>query len=277
MNPVEKALWYIENHRDEEISLETVAEMAGCSRFHLVRAFTTATGFSVMRYVRGRRLSEAAKTLCGGSCSVLEAALEAGYGSHEAFTRAFSDWFGTSPDRLRRSGSLETLNLVEPLLMNDDFLETLGDPRIVARDALLVAGLKRRYSEPTCAGIPDQWRQFVPLIDTLGGGVAGVTYGVLCNGDDEGNIDYVSGVEVRDFSDLPPGIDGVRLPARTYAVFHHGGHVSDIRKVWHTIFARWAPSSGRRLQDAPQFERYGEAFDPRTGAGGFEIWVPVED
>jgi len=54
MNPAQKALWYIESHLAEPLTLDDVAGVAGVSRFHLVRAFATATGFSVMRYVRAR-------------------------------------------------------------------------------------------------------------------------------------------------------------------------------------------------------------------------------
>ena len=67
MNPVAKALWFIESHLDGEISLAEVAEVAGVSRFHLVRAFGDTTGFSVMRYVRARRLTQAAEALAGSN------------------------------------------------------------------------------------------------------------------------------------------------------------------------------------------------------------------
>lgn len=61
MNPVEAALWFVESHLKEETSLDAIAEVAGVSRFHLTRAFGFATGLPVMRYVRARRLSEAAR------------------------------------------------------------------------------------------------------------------------------------------------------------------------------------------------------------------------
>ena len=44
MNPVAKALWYIDSHFEQEISLEDIANCAGVSRFHLLRAFGSATG-----------------------------------------------------------------------------------------------------------------------------------------------------------------------------------------------------------------------------------------
>src|SRR5919201_4732969 len=113
MNPAQKALWYIESHLAEPLTLDEIANIAGISRFHLVRAFAAATGFSVMRYVRARRLSEAARALAAGAPDILHVALEAGYGSHEAFTRAFREEFGKSPDSVRAGACVASLTLTE--------------------------------------------------------------------------------------------------------------------------------------------------------------------
>jgi AraC family transcriptional regulator len=107
MNLVGKALWYIESHFAEEISLDDIAAASDVSRYHISRAFGLATGLSAMRYVRGRRLTEAARTLSRGASDILQVALDAGYGSHEAFTRAFRDQFGLTPEAVRSSRSLE--------------------------------------------------------------------------------------------------------------------------------------------------------------------------
>src|SRR5260221_12013680 len=101
MNPGQKALWFIESHLARELTLEQIAGVGGISRFHMVRAFAAATGFSVMRYVRARRLTEAARALAGGAPDILTLALDAAYSSHEAFTRAFRDHFGVTPESVR--------------------------------------------------------------------------------------------------------------------------------------------------------------------------------
>src|SRR5581483_8385461 len=142
MNPVGKALWYIESHFSAaELSLEEIADMGGVSRYHMTRAFGAATGHSVMRYVRGRRLTEAARALASGAPDILSVALEAGYGSHEAFTRAFRDAFGTTPEAVRAARTTATLALVEPLKMTDTPLPTLSPPRFETGKPLLLAGL----------------------------------------------------------------------------------------------------------------------------------------
>src|SRR4051794_40645001 len=111
MNPARKALWFIESHLGDELSLDEIAAVAGISRFHMVRAFAAATGLSVMRYVRARRLSEAARALAQGAPDILRLALDADYGSHEAFTRAFRDYFGITPEMVRSSARLDHIKL----------------------------------------------------------------------------------------------------------------------------------------------------------------------
>jgi AraC family transcriptional regulator len=116
----------------------------------------------------------------------------------------------------------------------------------------------------------------MPHLGSVPGQIGRAAFGVRWNGDEEGNFDYLCGVEVSDFSGLPPELAHVRVPAQKYAVFSHREHISTIRSTWATIWNTWLPASGHELVDAPDFERYGLEFDPRTGAGGFEIWVPIK-
>jgi AraC family transcriptional regulator len=54
------------------------------------------------------------------------------------------------------------------------------------------------------------------------------------------------------------------------------GHIAGIRSTIAAIWSKWFPESGHRALEAPTLERYGPAFDPKTGMGGVEIWVPIE-
>src|ERR1700733_1262615 len=129
MNPAQKALWFIESHLAEALTLDEVAAIGGVSRFHMVRAFAAATGLSVMRYVRARRLSEAARALAAGAPDILTLALDADYGSHEAFTRAFRDQFGLTPETVRSLARIDDIELQEPIHMESTFTENLAPPR----------------------------------------------------------------------------------------------------------------------------------------------------
>jgi AraC family transcriptional regulator len=277
MTPVRKAIWYVESHFAAPLTLDDVAAHAGVSPYHMTRAFAAVTGQPVMRYVRACRLSQAARQLADGAPDILSVALDAGYASHEAFTRAFRDQFGLTPDSVRSRGHLSALDLTEAFRMTDAPLPALDAPRIeTTRKPLLIAGLSQRCDEATRAAIPALWQRFGPHIGHVPGQTGGATYGVICNADDEGNVDYVCGVEVGGFSCLPEDFARLRIAPARYAVFLHRGHIAGIHSTFKAIFDGALPRAGLHLADAPFFERYDERFDPETGLGGVEIWMPVE-
>jgi AraC family transcriptional regulator len=275
MNPVQKALWYVESHFADEISLDEIAAAAGASRFYLTRAFGTATGQSLMRYVRGRRLTEAARSLASGAPDILTLALDAGYHSHEAFTRAFTEQFGNTPEAVRAQGHVANLKLVEAIRMDQSMLENLQPARFVNGKPQLVAGIAERYSCEGSAAIPAQWQRFLPHFGHIPGQVGNVGYGVMYNADDEGNFEYLCGAEVSDFARVPAELARLRIPEQRYVVFSHPGHISEIRRIWNTVWNKWFPESGHEVADGPYFERYGENFNSQTGEGGFELWIPI--
>ncbi|HLH02496.1 MAG TPA: GyrI-like domain-containing protein [Bryobacteraceae bacterium] len=151
--------------------------------------------------------------------------------------------------------------------------------RLVNQPALLIAGLRGHFSSSDPTGIPAQWQRLAPHLGSIPGQVGRVAYGV-CLATSPG-FDYISGVEVREGGSLPDGFQAVEIPAQRYAVFAHEEHVSQlfetISKIWSTDLAA---AGYRYRQPLPGgvsfFERYGEGFDPLTGRGDMEIWVPVE-
>ena len=105
----------------------------------------------------------------------------------------------------------------------------------------------------TAPAFPACGSAFSRSVDDIPGRVGDVAYGVCCNGDDAGNFDYIAGVEVSDFSDLPREFSRVRIPAQKYAVFTHREHISTIRRTVNTIWNHWLPASGLKVADAPEF------------------------
>ena len=281
MNPAQKALWYIESHLADALTLDEIAAVGGVSRFHMVRAFAEVTGLSVMRYVRARRLSEAARALADGAPDILNAGAGGGLrlarSIHPRVPRPF--WRHArsgAPGGMRRQTQATGAD-------HDGFNpHRKSASRRVSKPArpCSIAGVGERYNhgDGGMAGIPGQWQRYHHRGRTrFPTGSARSAYGVCCNGDDSGNFDYIAGVEVSDFSDLPREFSRVRIPAQRYAVFTHTEHISTIRRTVGTIWNEWLPASGLSVADAPNFERYDEKFDPATGNGGLEIWVPVKE
>ena len=275
MNPVAKALWYIEAHYGQRVTLDDLAGVAGVSRFHLSRTFCYATGVPVNRYLRDRRLSQAALALADGNDDILDLALSLGYGSHEAFSRAFKERFGQTPQSVRSQGHTGNLRLSEAMRMSSNSAIKLNEPRIEKRGALLLAGLSRRYTMGTNAAIPSQWQAFAPRIGHVPDQCLPTGYGVVYNIDDEENHEYLCAVEVSSFDRIPDDLSRLRLPEQRYAVFQHDGHVSGIRQTCIAIWNDWLPDSKHEPADAPFFEHYRESFDPRSGIGGIEVWLPI--
>lgn len=269
-----KALWYIESHLGGDLSLAVIASVVGVSRFHLSRAFALSTGTSLAGYVRARRLGEAARALVQGAPDILSVALDSGYGSHEAFTRAFHQHFGLPPEQLRAQAHLEEITLQEPLRMDKTTTTPLASPRIVKGDALLIFGLGQHYIRSN-AGIPSQWNRFLLYLGHIAGQIGNVAYGVICNCDEAGACDYICGVAVNEFPSQPPEFTRLRIPPQSYAVFEHRDHISAIAGTWKAIWEHGLADAGCQVADGPAFERYGEQFDGRTGLGGLEIWVPI--
>jgi AraC family transcriptional regulator len=148
MNPVGKAIWFIESHFANDLTLDEIASIAGVSRYHMTRAFGDTTGHSIMRYVRGRRLSEAARLLANGAPNIMALAVDSGYGSHEAFTRAFREQFGLTPDAFRTQGHLNNIHLTEPLKMEENPRTHITPARFETGRVLLVAGIAQRTNWP---------------------------------------------------------------------------------------------------------------------------------
>jgi AraC family transcriptional regulator len=141
---------------------------------------------------------------------------------------------------------------------------------------MIIAGLNMSYTFETRANIPAQWQHFVPHIGKIPGQIGTTSYGVCWNNRPGIGFDYLSGVEVRDVATLPAEFVHVRLLARQCAVFNHREHVSSIGKTIDTIWNQWVPQSGLKIADAPCFERYTGEFNPQTGMGGMQIWIPLD-
>ena len=127
---------------------------------------------------------------------------------------------------------------------------TLKPPRYKESGPLRLAGIPERYTPATTGGIPAQWQRLVPHLGHIPGQIGAVTCGVVSNTED--GCDHLCGVFLRE------------------------QHRSGIQATWKAIWNQWTPASGARVADAPELECYTEAFNAITGAGGVEIWIPVE-
>jgi AraC family transcriptional regulator len=155
--------------------------------------------------------------------------------------------------------------------------------RFLKAGPFLLAGLRKHYNSDTRRQIPDLWHEVGPHLGKLPAQVGKIAYGVcLSTSDDNDEFDYLASAEVSSVKNLPPRWTHIKIPAQRYAVFPHDGSVSEIPETIKEIFQNWLPDSDYESagggKDRPNvLERYGEGYDPATGRGDIEIWLPVKD
>ena len=99
---VNRILSYVERNLEKDLTLEEIAKELHYSKFYVERVFKEHTGQPLYRYIKNRRLHEAAKKLIETRRPIVEIALEAGYHSQQAFTQAFHEVSGLSPQKYRK-------------------------------------------------------------------------------------------------------------------------------------------------------------------------------
>ncbi len=176
---IERSLDFIEAHLEEEVTIETMADMAALSPFYFQRLFKRLVHKPVQEYIKLRRLAKAAGALQATSRRILDVALDHGFSSHANFTRAFKETYGITPEEYRKKlPMLNTFDRPEismsyvligegvPLVINDIVLEI--DRKILTAPELYI-GLEAEISileqtpigEATSIDMPGQlWRQY---------------------------------------------------------------------------------------------------------------------
>lgn len=277
MAVVDTALWVIERNSQKRLTLESIAAACDASRSHLANAFATATGWPVMKYFRARRLSEAAQKLAAGAPDILTVALDAGYGSHEAFTRAFRDHLGVTPEEVRRRADIEGLSVTSPLELGSGSVRA-PRPRLSSHPGMLLVGLSAPCSYRDTINIPAQWQRF--MADCYFGiprKKDRPPIGICAAPDDEGCFSYICAAEVEAFERSDPSLTYFEIAPLNYAIFEHRDHVSTIFDTYAAIWDEALPAMARTVADSPVLEFHNHAFDPDTGFGGLQLWIPLEE
>lgn len=296
-----RVLDYIDRHLDAQLDLAQLADVANFSRFHFHRIFAAWMGETLGDYARRRRLETAASRLARGGEPVLEIALACGFGSGEAFARAFKQQFGCTPTAWRAGAPQRAAALLATLHGNPDqahsnpgqarprplgdhdgsltlYGETEMDVQVTDLPAVRVA--YQRHIGPYGPRIGIFWRQTVAPWMQSHGLQSQLCYGV---GHDDPSVTpsdkcrYDACVVVPD-GFLPGGPASLAtLPGGRYAVARFRGQPTTIGNAWTWLTREWLASSGLQCDDRPSFERFDPATctDPDTGEFSCDICIPV--
>ncbi|SCG49562.1 AraC family transcriptional regulator [Micromonospora coxensis] len=278
-----EAMAYVERHLDERIDVTELARIALTSEYHFRRMFSALAGMPLSEYVRRRRLTIAAAEVAAGERILLDIAVRHGYGSTEAFTRAFRAMHGVGPGEARRTGAaLRSQQRLSFRLV----VEGSGSMRyrVVEKAEFRMVG--RRARVPLVhEGMNPAIVAFVRSIDPAtveriealsDQEPAGIVHASDKLGDDreEGvELDYWYAVVTG--ADVPEGLDQVTVPAGTWAVFETTGEFpAAVQHLWRDVFTQWFPANAYRSRPGPEISRTRISADGTQADA--ELWIPVE-
>jgi AraC family transcriptional regulator len=286
---------YIDQHLDQFLDLETLAEVAHFSPFHFHRLFSALTGETLGAYLRRRRCEVAAtRLLAQPRLSVLKIALDVGFGSAEAFTHAFGARFGCSPTtwRLRQAaeraaiGNPDQANSKADQAQQDKAIkngvpantETLMKVQIIERKPTQIAYL--RHVGPYGQPIGTFWQTQVYPWMVANGLIGQPRYGIS---HDDPRVTapeqcrYDAGCEIPASVLARGDAHRTTIPGGQYAALGFTGIVADFDSAWNALLRDWLPSSGLQLDSRPMFEYYptDSSYDPSTGVLECQLCVPV--
>ncbi|NJL35056.1 MAG: AraC family transcriptional regulator [Chloroflexaceae bacterium] len=278
------AMQYIETHLDDEIDIEMVARVACCSAYHFRRMFASLAGMSLRDYIRRRRLSQAALHLRHTNDRVIDVAVWYGYGSADAFSRAFAALHGVTPSKARLNDTV--LKVIPPMTFQ---LTIRGgdtmDYRIIEKAAFSIVGVHKQVRlqyhgvNPEIAAL---WASLteadIATLEQLNNEEPSGLLNASANFTDareEGCLlDQYIGVVTTQAP--PPGKWAVlTVPALTWVVFPTRGKFPDaLQDVWGRIYAEWLATSGYELADGPEL-LWTETDDFTAPDFHAEIWIPI--
>jgi AraC family transcriptional regulator len=286
-----RVLEHIDNHLDQKLDLRALARVAHFSAFHFHRVFATWTGETLGDYLRRRRLEIAAIRLAGQpDLSILSVAVSVGFGSAEAFARAFKARFGCAASTWRRSIAQQRKSGQEhrnPGQMNrqsgTENMAALPTGAAMKVKIIETKPVKVTYLRHVGAyGRPlfEFWQQTVYPWMAANDQLGQPRYGISLDDPTITAPDkcrYDAGVVVRGKISVPGSSQTTTIPGGQYAVTAFRGTADQIGAIWDAMLREWLPSSGLQLDARPFLEYYptDASFDSKTGVFTCDIAIPV--
>lgn len=281
-----RVLVHIQQHLDEPLALDDLAGIACFSPYHFHRVFHGMVGESVKEYVRRLRLERSASKLKFGSASIIDIALEAGYDSHEAFTRSFKSAFGAAPMQFRRASQQQPapspsgVHYHQPITIRFRTLRKGGTMQVEIKQLQPMRVAFIRHTGPYDQVGP-AWDRLLTFMGKEGYLAGNPMMLGIVHDDPEvtppDKIRYDACLAV-DESFTPTGEIGVQMVAGgEYATTTHHGPYNQIGRTYAEFLGQWIPRSGHELRNQPCFEVY--VNDPQTTPPEdlmTDIYAPLE-
>ena len=276
---------FVEQHLTDELDVGGLATSLGTTEYHVRRMFSSLAGIPLSEYIRRRRMTVAAGDLLGDD-DLLAIAVRYGYGSTEAFGRAFRAVHGAGPADVRRDGGplrtqpqLRFRLTVEGNTTMDTRITERPDFRLVghaARVPLIHEGVNPHIQAHIAALPADEHARLKALGDTEPAGILAVSADVDPDYAEGSELTYLHGVAITSSTIVPGDLDVIEVPAGTWAVFRtQGDYPRALQETWAATATDWFPSNPWRLRPGPSIVAVLERADDFSTATT-ELWLPVE-
>lgn len=241
---------YIETHLESKLDLESLANQAGYSKYHLHRMFTNIVGFPIHSYVQRRRLTEAARRLVFTNQTIMEIALFAGYETQQSFTAGFKALFHCSPQRFRHKQSYFPLQLKFEVDGKKQLRgDVITDIKTTENGEILLAGYKANTRKGFSV-IGKCWRRLHKNKDKIGNRldmnylIGFNDYSRFSYKNEQQVFGYYAAAEVSEFLQIPRGMECKGLSANKYVVFGFIGKCQDsMQPIVEYIYQQWFPQA----------------------------------
>ena len=275
----------IETHLSDHIDAAGLAKSLGTTEYHLRRMFSSLAGMPLSDYIRRRRMTIAAADVVRGG-RLLDIAVRYGYGSTEAFGRAFRLVHGRSLADVRRDGGplrtqpkLRFRLTVEGNVTMDTRITDRPAFRLVghaARVPLIYEGVNPHIQAHIASLSAAEHARLKALGDTEPAGLLQVSDDVDPDYAEGSELTYLHGVALDLGTTVPRGLDVIEVPAGAWAVFRTSGpHPAALQSTWAATAAEWFPSNPWRLRPGPSIVAVLDRADDFSTATT-ELWLPVE-
>lgn len=282
---IQNAIEFIEENLQEKLIITAISSQSYFSPFHFQRLFQAITGFSVQQYIRNRRLSEAAFLLKTTSQTILEIAINFQYGSQEAFTRAFVQYFGITPAKYRKGAY--SIPLQAKMNFLDYKLEgelPMQRPEILQLSKKLIVGYEYKttlqddhyYGDISGFYLNFGQQQYYERISYK---VApNIAYGISSHFQEDGQFSFIVGEEVQAFKDhVEEGFIHLEIPAGKYAEFSLTSTAEGIQNTRRYIYGVWLPHSHYERDTGPDFEVTDVMHSTYPHALNMKIYIPLKE
>ncbi|MEU9590214.1 AraC family transcriptional regulator [Streptomyces sp. NPDC048193] len=276
----------VEEHLGEEPDVPALAARLGTTEYHLRRMFSSLAGMPLSEYVRRRRMTVAAADVVRGENDLLSIAVRYGYGSTEAFGRAFRSVHGAAPREVRSAGgplrtqpqlrfrlTVEGSTPMDTRFANRPAFRLIGH---ATRVPLIHEGVNPHIQQHITALPQEAHARLKSLSDTEPAGLLQVCDDLAPDNAEDTELTYLHGVAVSADTSAPDDLDAIEVPAGTWAVFRSSGPYPEaLQTTWAATAAEWFPSNPWRLRPGPSIVTVLNRTDDFTTATT-ELWLPVE-